>query len=345
MIRSYPRFLIGGALLAALVLVPCTAQSAAPAASEDFKVVPAEANLVIVLQMDKLVATDAYKKLLKEIPPIQNELEKKFRGEFGFDLSNVERMTVAGKVQTDGMHVIRCKSALKPADIVKARAEPRFKDDKGMTFKEEKIGTRTLYVPSEDYAPAFYLLDDKTMVAGKAKYLKPMLEDPKKMGLPTSLQSAARTADMDATVVILLDPRSLTAGKQAAPPPFDAVHKAMEDMTGAAITVKVGPEVMVHGKASCKDAAAAEAAKKAADAGLMAVGAFLKQADMTGTKIPKEIIELPGKVKTSTKGDVAEATIAVKDDTAIAFLKALVIPQPPQETRPAKPVDKPKPDR
>jgi hypothetical protein len=338
MFGSPARFLSGvAAIVAALLLAPCAAYSA-PDAAEDLKLVPADSNLVVVLQMDKLLASDSFKKLRKEIPEIDREMDKSFRREFGFDIGNVERMIAAGKVQTQGMYVFRCKSAIKPADVIKTRSEPAFKDAKGTTFTEEKIGTRTLYVPSQAYETAFVLLDDKTMVAGETKVLKPLLEDAKKLGLPMSLQPVAKAADMNANIVMLMDVKSMTAGWPAPPnPPFDDIAKAILGTKGAVLTVQVGPEVTVRGLALCNDAAAAELAKKAADAGLVFVAGLMKEAEKGGKKIPKELLDLPGKIKTNVKGDTAEATLTVKDDVAIAFIKATIHSEPSRVNPEPKP--------
>jgi hypothetical protein len=336
MLRNPAHLLWGGvALFAAMLVTPGVSRSAPPAPAEDFKWVPADSNIVVVVQMDKLLTSDSFKKLRKAVPDIDRNMEKGFREEFGFELSTVERMTVGGTFRKDEpMFVIRTRTALKAADIVKARSDAT----RGNTeFKEEKVGTRTLHVASKDFEMSFCLLDDMTVVVGPAKTVKPLLADARKAGLGEALQAAAKAADMNATVVVLADFKSITAGHNPGPP-FDAIHKAIEGTTGTALTVKVGPDVTVRAAAVCKDAAAAEAVKKAADAGLMLVQGFLKDA---GPKVPKELLDVPGQVKTSVKGNLAEATVTVKDDVAIALVKVMFgISEAPAPPKPAA-----KPDR
>jgi len=334
MSKSLSGLAASAALAVVLGLGSASLQAADVAA--DFKLLPADSNLVAVIQMEKLLASDAFAKLRKAIPEIDKEgkgFDVEFRREFGFDIKALERMTIGGRVQDQPVMVLRLKTPVKAADVAKVRAEdPRNKD---VQFKEEKVGTHTLYVPSAEYRDAFCQLDDKTLLYGRAKTLKPLLEDAKNSGLGPVLQPVIKAADLKADVVLLMDLKDVTSKEKLDLPGLD-VKKVIDSTTGAYLTVKVGPEVTVRGVALCKDAAAAEQVKKTADAGLGFFALAIKQG---GDKVPKELVDLPGKVKTSTNGSNAEATVTVKDDVAVAFIKSMMLggsaPQPPP---PAKPV-------
>jgi len=322
----------GLAAVAALLLASGAAvQAAPPAVGEDFKLLPANTHLLWVIQVDKALASDAAKKLRKEVPDIDKGIGQEARNHLGVDLANVERMTVGGNVKDDRpVMIVRCKNAVKAEDVLKNRSEPRNPGGKGTEFKGEKVGKYTMYAPGEQSREAFCVVDDKTILISSAKVLKPVLEAGQGAGLGAGLQPALKAAgDMDATVVMLMDLKAISAVEKLDGPPGVDIKKAVEGTLGAIVVVKVGPEVTVRGLAVCADAQAAEEVKKASDAALKVVGDLMKEAAKRGA--PKELVDVPAQVKTSTKGTIAEATLSVKDDVAVAFIKAMFMasPQPP----------------
>jgi hypothetical protein len=328
---------------AALAAVVC---SRAPAADpvkggDDFKYLPADTNLLFVVKMDQIVASDAFKKLRKEIPMFDKEAEKGFRSEFGFDISNVDRITMGGNVKSEGpVGFIRLKKPVTAEAIVKARSEPRFQGDKGTTFKDEKVGSFTVFVPDKEYRDAFCLVTADNLVHGRVKQLEAVLEaNPKPPLASAGMQAALKEAESGATVTLVMDGKVLTAEK---PPPIPGVDfaKLADGVSGMSLTVKLGGgNVALRGVGVCKDEKTAEDVKKQAEAILKFLGEQMK--NLPPNAVPKDLLDLPGKVKIRTKGNLGEATLTVKDEAAIAFLRLLFEPRPvpkpenkPGETKP-----------
>jgi hypothetical protein len=302
---------------------------------DDFKYLPADTNLLFVVNMDQLVASDAFKKLRKEIPMFEKEAGKGFRGEFGFDMSNVDRMTMGGNVKSEGpVAFVRLKKPVTAEAIVKARSEPRFEGDKGTTFKEEKVGSFTVFVPDKEYRDAFCLVTADNLVHGRAKQLKAVLEANPKPALPSAgMQAALKEAETGATVTLVMDGKVLTAEK---PPPIPGVDftKLADGVSGMSLTVKLGGgNVALRGVGVCKDEKAAEEGKKQTEAILKFLGEQMK--NLPPNAVPKDLLDLPGKVKITTKGNLGEATVTVKDEAVIAFLRLLFEPSvKPFEVKP-----------
>jgi hypothetical protein len=325
------------AVLAA-ALVPLLLIAPAPAADAggDFKYLPADTNLLFVIRMDQLLASDVFKKMRKEIPMFDKEFEGVFLREFGFEIGNIERMTMGGNVKGERpIGIFHLKDAVKAETILKARSAPRFPGDKGTTFKEEKVGANTMYVPNQEFREAFCVLNDKTMVFGTTKALKATLEQDKKPDLPAGLQAALKEADAAATVTLAMDLKAVLAAERPPMIPGVDFDKVRDNVTGASLTVKLGNDIVIRGVAVCKDEKAAEEVKTQAEAFRTAMIEQLKKAP---PGVPKELMDLPGKVKLSTNGNLGVATATVKDDVVIAFVK---VTMGVGATRPpAKPIDK-----
>src|SRR5262249_43159803 len=92
--------------------------------------------------------------------------------------------------------------------------------------------------------------------------------------------------------------------------------------------------------AVCKDEKAAEEVKTQAVALQKFAMDLMKKAPPGA--VPKDVLDLPGKIKFATKGNVAEATLTVPSDVAVGFLKAMLVPTMREATKPAekKPVEK-----
>jgi hypothetical protein len=323
---------VTAALLALALAAPAAAE--APKGGPDLRYAPDNANVLMVLRMDQLIASDGFKKLRKEIPELDKEFDSGFRKEFGFDTTNVEQMMRAAAVKNDPpLGAFHLKKGVDVKDVLKAREGLRGK------HKEEKVGAVTLYVPERDADDAFCLPNDRTLLFGPAKTLKAVLERNKKAAVSDAVTAALKEADPAATLTVVMDVKAVF---ESDPPPeipgvdFDKIKAGA---TGAALTVKVGTDVALRAAAVCKDAKAAEEVKTQAEA-LQKAGMEMMKKAPPGA-VPKDVLELPGKIKFATKGNLAEATLTVPADTAIAFLKAMLVPVKGQSTKPPEGEKKP----
>jgi hypothetical protein len=301
-------------LIVALLVSSTTPVRAAPDIAEDFKILPADVSVIDIIRMDRLLSSDCFKKLLKELPQLENEIEQTFRSEFGVAPKMIERVTTGISVKSKmSITVVRLQMPVKEDDIRAARSAPRTKGDPETKFKAEKIGTATVFVPDNETISSFCLIDDRTLVVGRSRELKAVLEPGRKPGIAADLQAAYKLADSDAILTVLFDVKSLTTGENLVLPGIDA-RKIVNNTNGALLTVKAGTDVTLRVAANCKDNEAAQEVKKAADAGLRSVAELLGPADPT-------VRELPRQVKTSVKGNIAQATLAIKDDVVIMLIK------------------------
>ncbi len=186
--------------------------------SADLKYLPADTNLVFVIQMGELLASDGFKKLRKEIPEFDKEFGPSFRKEFGFEISNVKTMTFGGDVNSKGpVGVIQLKEPLKPETLLKGISTPRFEGDKN-TYKEEKLGKFTIFVPSEKYRETICLVNEKTIVYAKNEELKAVLMREKPAELSAGMAAALKNADLPASVLMVANPNKAVKETKWIPP-------------------------------------------------------------------------------------------------------------------------------
>jgi len=315
--RLLAAVLVLGAMAVGL---PSTAAADNPA--DDLKFMPADSNLLMVIQMEKLITSDSFKKLRKEIPMMDKEFDESFRKHYVIDVGNVQRMVLGGNVKNEPVGVFQLKTAV-TADVLKKGGN--FKN-----FKEEKVGTFTLYVPDQEFRDqehreALCLVNDKTLVHGRVKDLRPVLERNKKPEFSAGMQAALKEIDPAATVNYAVDLKALLGAEKPPMVPGVDFNKVADNASGALLAIKIGKDVEFRGVAVCKDEAGAKEAKKQADALLAFFGDQLKK--VPEGRIPKDLVEMPGMVKTSTKDNLGVATLAVKDDTVVALIKSMVLLQ------------------
>ncbi len=183
--------------LLALVLSSRT-PAADPVQTDVLKYLPADANVAMIVRMDRVLVSDGFKKLRKAVPMIDKEFESGFKKEFGFEVGNVVQMTAGfntrmpeGASAWGNVTVVQLKSPVKLDAFLKAQSEPRNDGGKPTTFTAEKVGKFTMYVPSKESKrgnEAFCAIDDKTFLGGKPASVKAVLEGDAKSGLNESLR-------------------------------------------------------------------------------------------------------------------------------------------------------------
>ena len=148
------------------------------------------------------------------------------------------------------------------------------------------------------YAPAtggdgFCLVDNTTLLMSSARELKEALARARPANLSAGLREALEQADPDATLMLAVDISALP--DKLALPGVDR-KKVVDNTRAALLTIKISDrDITLHAAAVCRDARSAAEVQKQAEA----FRAFLtKQAS---TAAPKEVAELPGKIKFATR--------------------------------------------
>ena len=328
--------------LAALLTIVLTARTPAadPVKNADLQYIPSDSNVLIVLRVDKVLASDSVKKLRKEIPTIDKGLDSSFRKELGFEISNVERVIVG--IQAKGgvvVGVLHLKNGIKAETVVKAVSAPRADGGKGTNYKEEKVGSLTMYVPARKFTEAFCLVNDRIMIYGPVEDLRPVLARNQKADLSVGLQAALKASDPAALLTIVGDLNAVIAAERPLMVLGGDFKLITASVSGFSFTINdFGADVVFRGVALCKDAKAAAEMKTQVEAMRKGMLELLKAAPPGA--VSKGLPELLGTAKIETKGNVVEATLRVKVDNMVAMIKTLINPniQPPSEKQP--PVEK-----
>jgi hypothetical protein len=314
------RALIPSIALLALALAPPALATDEPDSADDFKYLPADTDLLIMIRMDQLNAGDTFKKLCKEFPTMEQGIRK----EFGLEFANVQRI-----VGNDKVLVIYLKNGITPETIAKAMGEPRFPKDKATTFKKETVNSLTVYVPETGDREAFCLVNDKTLVMSDTKLLKDVLARDKAPGLAPGLRAALKESDSTATVTIAMGSTGLRVGckgplirQEIMTRTGVDIYELKTPILGVFLTAKVDRDVSLRGVVVCEKGQSAEEYKKFA-AAIRAYGSKR----MKELSLPKNLIEAMDKIQLSAKDNLAVATLTVTDDVAIAFIKAVFLPQ------------------
>jgi hypothetical protein len=315
------------AVFAALLLVALPARAPAGPASksgDDFRFLPDNADLFAVIRVDELLASDAVKKLRKEIPEIDEgfrEFESRFRRECGFDLSNVDRVTVGARLKGGSpIIVVRLKKPVDVKTVLKALEEAGSKFDKAIKFKEERVGPVTWYVSDKESGPeAVCFPNATTIVIGRANDLKPLLQRNKGAVLSGVVRAAFKEADPRATILLAVD---VKAGFDALKPLLDFFQVRAERPEAAdavSLTIKVADDFTLRGVVVCNDGTAAQKVRKQAEGFRTAALAKLKEAPPG--MYSKGILDLPTSVKLSTRGNLVETSVSLSAGLYIDALK------------------------
>jgi hypothetical protein len=325
------------ATLAAAVLAlaqPGVAPAAPPPLADDFRFLPADADLLFAVHMDKLLASPPVQKLRKDIPEFDKGLDG-FRKEYGVAAADVERFAGAGRVKAGGLFVLRTKKAVKAADVLAAIKEPRFEGDKGTAYKETKVGKFTVFEPDKGWKMAVCVVDEHTLVAGEMKDVKPALERADKGGkgdVPAGLKKGRDRLGMGATAYFVADIQGVIKDDpKALPPELPGGVKPAEvlkDTEAVAGSLTIEADVNFRLVGLAKDAKAAAALKAESEKALANIAKMFKEQP----GVPKEIVaitdDLPTKVKVATEGNAVVGTLSIKSDVAVEAFKAILVPKP-----------------
>jgi hypothetical protein len=321
---SLARTCLSLATAAALSFAPAPqAPAADPVKGGDaLKLLPADSAIVVVVRMDKLLASDGFKKLRKEVPMIDKEFEAGFKKEFSVEVSNVAQIAVGFAVNGLGpVSVLQLKNPVKMDAIMKTRTAPRFEGDKGRVYEERKVGPYSVHHLQDEFGDSLCLIDDKTLMVGYAGRVSNALQAGDQRGLSERLHAALKVTDATPVVTVAVDvPVTFVGEARTMPIPGIDFEALIDAVSGITVTItETGDNVAVRGVALCKDAKAAQAMKTQGEA----TRKFMIDAPPEAM-IPKEVSELCRKSKIAGNGNLVEATITVKTEDAVAMIKRVI---------------------
>src|SRR5579884_3971041 len=311
------------AVAAALVLgLPVVA---APPVEDDFKYSPSGTGMVVVMHLDRVLASPVFKQLRKDDKDFDKSVDKLPEG-LGVAAADVDRLTFFPH-QDESLLVIRPHKAVKAADVEANFKKPRFEGDKEATYKPVKAGAYTMYEPDMPSRPAFCLVDDRTLLIAEAKALKPVLERKAAPEMPAALRKGLAQVDQKAATYFVADHQTLDAflasgflapeGKYPGGVDAKKMWAGTEVLTGS---LSFGDrEVAGAMAAACKDDKAAAALK--GDSEKVRDGLIAKVKDIPGA--PPAVLTFLGMVKPEAAGAVTRGRMNIKNEDVVAIFKAV----------------------
>jgi hypothetical protein len=296
------------------------------------KFIPDKTAYVATIRVDQLLTSDAWKKLkgdVKEVEQQQDDMEKNAKKQFGVELKEIDRITVAGTADGDAVYLVRTKSSVKDADVNSAL------EGSGVSYEEDKRGSYKLQKQKggdDEFARAYCVVDSKLILFGRYKTLKTILDRDKKPDLTKGMTAAMAKTDFSKTVAFAVNIEDIVSkmdkgknnGGGPGPDfglPFmknipggeeEQFVKFLKKIKGAAGWVKFGSsDVTASVIVLCDDAETAEDVRNILGTALT----FLKYASKDS---PKELKD----AKLSTSSNTATLTATIKVDSIAKLIKA-----------------------
>jgi hypothetical protein len=253
---------LGGGVFAAVGVTDARAADPKAAAKDDSRFFPDDCQYVVVVRVDQLLNSEAFKLMKKEVPEAVQDNTSDL---MGLAFADIDQLVMAAH-EKDQVGIVHAKQAVKAADI---QANLK-KGNPKIEFKETKAGDFTMYEckSSEPGAspPTFCIVDDhRIVIAEKADMVIAFLKRDKAPELSDGLKAAMKLVDPNAAVTVAGGSKKIFSG-QLGPD----VEKFFTKATGVAVSFVVAADVEVSAVVICPDKDAADQArdgvKKAADA-------------------------------------------------------------------------------
>jgi serine/threonine protein kinase len=232
---------------------------------DELKYMPADAQVIFAVRVDKLLASDAYKQFRQESRASEKEageLEKHVEEAFGLPVSAIERIVFSAGSSGESV-AVRTTREVSAADLlglIKRRS----------LFKESKVEAHTLHESEDRDGSALCVVNKKLVLYGTSRGLRAALQRDKKPEFSEGLRAAMGQVDFSRTVALACDLKSpdFTRGLRSGGGDNDAT-KVLEQVQGLAVQVKVGSDIAAQYTLLCKDAVGADEVKKLLDATLL----------------------------------------------------------------------------
>jgi hypothetical protein len=250
---------------------------------DDARFFPDNCAVVASVRMKDLCDSTAFKEV-EQIAPGSNRMRPEFETEFGMPPEAIRQLVIAFAVQDkDAPVMILHANRDVTADAFKAKLRGNF--------DQLAVGSYTIY---QNPSKAFCLIDSRTAVLAPPAVLQAILKRDKKAVLPAGLQEGLQSVSLSRTAVIVADLKATRKPGSGGLMDIPLADKFMDPVEVLAIQVDVGSDVNLDATAICRDAAAADDARKLIEGGLVAA--------KSQPGLPAELAEILGAVKVSTSG-------------------------------------------
>lgn len=334
------KLLLGGAGAgAAVLLIGWLLYSwlfSSPKIEDDFKYFPENCSFVFSANVEELLASDAFKKLKKEFPDVEKEMEGDSSNAMGVRPTNFARVSMGGGMEgsKETIGVIRLKKAT-TADEIKSKKESKFHKD--VKYNEVSVGKNTIHEETYELnfgfgggkgertkGDAFCLLDGKQMIIGESlAAVRKILEREKKTEISDGMKEALKQANFSKTIAWAVNLKALLKDEKAA----DELKRNLRLIPGGSDLLKglhylagdvaVGSDLRCNVVLMCEDAKRAEDVKKLIDGTLVLAKTTVKEIK----EVPAEIAGLLDDIKISQNGTRVIGSLTFKPDAAIQLIK------------------------
>lgn len=276
--------------------------------ADDLKYLPENSRIFVSLNMDVVTGSDLYKRLRQETTLLHN-FDQQAAGDFAQDLTEMERMTVAGSQENNALLVVvRYK---KPVSLDNLAAKSKLKLN-----QEEDYGG---YKVRHDGFQGLAVTERRTVVAGPVLILRTVLERKgARASLSPGLQSAFHELDFTKPIAAAMDLQSLGANPAGGGLPFALGPKPTAAPESFTAHVELGANASVSVALTCKGVQEAEELKKQVEKGLA-----MFKGPIPLPVIPREVVEILKNIQVSANGTKVLLTLSVDNNTLVEAAKKI----------------------
>lgn len=292
---------------------------AAPLTDSHF--LPDNTVAVVHLNFESLLNSKLYDKVKEELAKEDKSIDKlvdpQVKPLVGVQFAAIGRVVVGSAGADDSVLIVRPRN---PVTI------EQVKPNKEGEYKEVKVGRFTLYEGSKD---AYCLVDEgRILVISSPALLKKVLERDKPVELKAELETAYKAFAPTKTVSVAFVPADAQKAVPGGPgfkPPSE-FEPAVQAKAGL-FQLDLAQGLEISATFTCKDAAAAEALKKAIEDTITKVKKDIDdlKKDKEGTPEEKQLnkaAEILGQIKVAVEGPTLSATLALNNETTIEVFEA-----------------------
>lgn len=312
-----------------LGLVLATALAASTRAAEPDRLLPAETDVVVSVNVRQALESDIVKRYALENlkQTLQGNDAQKFLRELGLDpLKDVERVVVgmSGKDETDFKFLVVVHGAFDPDKLYKAAEAQTRKDADHFALVKDGKDVMFKYTPDNGNPLYGTVVDDKRVVlAGDKKGIVDALaaSTAGKAGLGKDMTGLVKTMDDKATLwVAALSNGRLDNVKLKGPAANPGIQNQLANLNNATLVLRVEKDVLLNVGLGMKDNDAAEEAGKTVGELLQTVKGALPFLAANDPKL-KPLVESSKTLKSEVKDRTVVIT-AKLEGTAIGKMIA-----------------------
>jgi hypothetical protein len=285
------------------------------------KYLPENCEFVFVVDMEQVLASDAWSQLKKEVPEVEKGVSDD--KDDGIAATDIARLTYGGRLGENsdgGVFVVKTKKKVNASEISR-------KKGKGKEEKQTKVKDYTIY---GEGGSAFCVVEDDVMVVGRVEALRKILERNGKASYSDGLKKAMKQVSFSKSAAAAIDLKAIPADRRKgllAIPGMREVGKIVEKAEAATFQVSVKSEIEAVGTVQFPTDGDADEARKLVEAAVVAV----KNLDAT----PAEGKDLLTALQVTTSGSQLTIRLKSKADPLIQIGKKgkmfTALPRPEDE--------------